>query len=98
MLVQVSRSEQRVVDPVDVYALASVGDHTEVRLRGRQPLVDVRPLGEVAPEEERFGIVRIQRESGLSKRNEVCHPPHDHVAIIAEGWDRMTDCRHAGSS
>lgn len=66
ILVQVSRTEQRVVDPVDVYALLGVGDHTEIRLRGREPLVDVRPLGEIVPDVERFGIVRIHREHAVN--------------------------------
>ena len=66
LLVQVSRTEQRVVDPVDVYLLAGAGGRTEVRLRGREPLVDVRPLGEVAAEAERFGIVRIHREHAVN--------------------------------
>ena len=63
---QVSRTEQRVLDSADVYAVLSVGDHTEVRLRGREPLVDVRPLGEVAPEVERFGIVRIHHQHAVN--------------------------------
>lgn len=66
MLVQVSRTEQRALDPADVYALMAVGDHTEIRLRGREPVVDVRPLGEVLPEVQRFGIVRIHREHAVN--------------------------------
>jgi endonuclease YncB( thermonuclease family) len=47
VLVHISRSEQRVVDPDDVYCLVATGGETEVRLRGRTPLIDMRPLGEV---------------------------------------------------
>jgi hypothetical protein len=50
VLVHISRSEQRVVDPDDVYCLVATGGETEVRLRGRTPLIDMRPLGEVLPE------------------------------------------------
>jgi hypothetical protein len=49
VLVHISRSEQRVIDPDDVYCLVANGGETEVRLRGRTPLVDIRPLGELLP-------------------------------------------------
>ena len=62
VLVHVSRGEHRVVDPDDVYCLHARGGETEVRLRSRTPIVDVRPLGEVAPLFEAFGFVRIHRE------------------------------------
>jgi hypothetical protein len=39
VLVHISRSEQRVVDPDDVYCLVATGGETEVRLRGRTPLI-----------------------------------------------------------
>jgi DNA-binding LytR/AlgR family response regulator len=62
ILVHISRSEQRVLDPDDVYYLRARGGETEVRLRSRTPLVDVRPIGEVAPLFEPSGFVRIHRE------------------------------------
>ncbi len=62
ILVHISRSEHRVLDPDDVYYLRARGGETEVRLRSRTPLVDVRPIGEVAPLFESFGFVRIHRE------------------------------------
>lgn len=52
VLVHVSRTEQRVVDPHDIYVLCARGGETEVRLRSRTPWIDVRPLGEVAPQLE----------------------------------------------
>jgi DNA-binding LytR/AlgR family response regulator len=61
-LVHVSRSEHRVLDPDDVYYLQARGGETEVRLRSRTPLVDLRPIGEVAPLLEQFGFVRVHRE------------------------------------
>jgi len=45
ILVHISRSEHRVLDPDDVYYLRARGGETEVRLRSRTPLVDVRPIG-----------------------------------------------------
>ena len=66
VLVHISRSEHRVLDPDDVYYLRARGGLTEVRLRSRPPLVDVRPLGEVAPLFEPFGFVRIHREYAVN--------------------------------
>ncbi len=66
ILVHISRSEHRVLDPDDVYYLQARGGETEVRLRARRPLVDVRPLGEVAPLFAPFGFVRIHREHAVN--------------------------------
>ena len=66
ILIHISRSEHRVLDPDDVYYLRARGGETEVRLRSRTPLVDVRPIGEVAPLFETFGFVRIHREHAVN--------------------------------
>ena len=66
VLVHISRTEHRVVDPIDVYALHARGGETEVRLRSRTPLLDVRPLGDVAPHFEPFGFVRVHREHAVN--------------------------------
>ena len=66
ILIHISRSEHRVLDPDDVYYLRARGGETEVRLRSRKPLVDVRPIGEVAPLLEPFGFVRIHREHAVN--------------------------------
>jgi len=55
-----------VVDPDEIYCLQGRGGETEVRLRSRTPLVDVRELGEVAPLVAPFGIVRIHREHAVN--------------------------------
>jgi DNA-binding LytR/AlgR family response regulator len=55
-----------VLDPDDVYYLRAKGGETEIRLRSRIPLVDVRPIGEVAPMFEPFGFVRIHREHAVN--------------------------------
>ena len=62
VLVHISRNEHRVLDPDHVYYLRAKGGETEVRLRSRIPIVDVRPIGEVAPLFESFGFVRAHRE------------------------------------
>jgi DNA-binding LytR/AlgR family response regulator len=62
LLIHISRDERRVLDPGDVYCLRASGGGTEVRLRSRTPLIDVRPIGEVSPLFESYGFVRIHRE------------------------------------
>ena len=66
VLIHVSRSEHRVIDPDDVYLLEARGGETEIRLRSSSPLVDVRPIGEVMPAFEPFGLVRIHREHAVN--------------------------------
>lgn len=66
VLIHVSRSEHRVVDPDDVYLLEARGGETEIRLRSSSPLVDVRPIGEVMASFEPFGVVRIHREHAVN--------------------------------
>ena len=66
ILIHISRTEHRVLDPNDVYLLNARGGETEIRLRSRTPLVDVRPIGEVAPMFEPFGFVRIHREHAVN--------------------------------
>ena len=61
-----SRSEHRVIDPSDVYLLEAHGGETEIRLRSSSPLIDVRPIGEVMPSFEPFGLVRIHREHAVN--------------------------------
>ena len=66
ILIRISRSEHRVLDPDDAYYLRASGGETEVRLRSRTPLVDVRPIGEVVPLFEPLGFVRIHREHAVN--------------------------------
>jgi len=66
VLIHVSRTEHDVLDPDDVYYLRARGGETEVRLRSREPLIDVRPIGGVAPLFEPFGFVRVHREHAVN--------------------------------
>ena len=66
ILIHISRSEHRVLDPDDVYYLRARGGETEVRLRSRTPLVDLRPIGDLAPLFESFGFVRVHREHAVN--------------------------------
>lgn len=57
---------RRVVEAADIYYLEAQGDETDVRLRGRRPLRDVRSLGEVLKDLARFGFVRIHRNHAVN--------------------------------
>ena len=106
-LVHISRSEHRVIDPLDIYLLRARGGETEIRLRARKPLVDVRPLGEVMDSFEPLGFVRIHREHAVNVARiallrlqsdgrdwEVkLEPPVNRVLPVAR--DRLADLRRA---
>jgi DNA-binding LytR/AlgR family response regulator len=106
-LVHISRSEHRVIDPLDIYLLRARGGETEIRLRARKPLVDVRPLGEVMDSFEPLGFVRIHREHAVNPAHvrlirlqadgrdwEVkMQPPVNHVLAVAR--DRLASLRAA---
>jgi DNA-binding LytR/AlgR family response regulator len=66
VLIHISRTEHRVLDPDDVYYLQATGGETEVRLRSRSPVVEVRPIGEVAPLFQPHGFVRTHREHAVN--------------------------------
>ncbi len=65
-LVHLSRTEHRVVDADDIYLVEARGDESLVRLRGRDPLVDIRPLGDLEPDLSKAGIVRIHRQHAVN--------------------------------
>lgn len=65
-LVRLSRTEHRVVDPADIYLVEAHGDESHVRLRGRRPLVDIRPLGDLEPILAAAGILRIHRQHAVN--------------------------------
>lgn len=66
ILVHLSRTEYRVVDPDDVYLVEARGDESHIRLRGRSPLVDIRPLGDLEPILSVAGILRIHRQHAVN--------------------------------
>ena len=66
LLVHLSRTEHRVVDPEDIYFVEAQGDESHVRLRGRNPLVDIRPLGDLEPALSAAGIIRIHRQHAVN--------------------------------
>ncbi len=68
IVLHISDGQRRVVDPEDVYYLESVDDETHVRLRGARPVVDLRNLGEVLPEFEPYGFLRVHRSYAVNLR------------------------------
>jgi DNA-binding LytR/AlgR family response regulator len=74
---------RRVVDADDIYSLEALGDETDVRLRGRRVLRDVRSLGEVLRDLVPLGFVRIHR-------NHAVHPGRVHEikpSASGSGWE-----------
>ncbi|HVS14001.1 MAG TPA: LytTR family DNA-binding domain-containing protein [Thermoanaerobaculia bacterium] len=59
---------RRPVEPGDVFLLAADGDDTLVRLRGKRPLHDVRPLGAVSARFEPHGFYRIHQRWAVNLR------------------------------
>lgn len=60
-LVRLGPDRWRAVDLDDVYLVEAEGDDARVRLRSREPLHDVRRLGELEELLEPTGFVRIHR-------------------------------------
>jgi DNA-binding LytR/AlgR family response regulator len=66
VLVHVSETERRPVEPAEVYVLEADDDDTLVRLRGRGVLRDRRGLGELMAVFEPHGFVRIHRNHAVN--------------------------------
>jgi len=49
------------IDPTEVYVLEAMGGVTELRGRGFEPLIDVRPLGRLEELFEVHGFLRVHR-------------------------------------
>ena len=61
ILVHLSSGRWRAIDPDDVYVVEAAGDDCRVRLRGRDPLPDVRRLAELEEVFAPHGFVRVHR-------------------------------------
>lgn len=68
VLLHVGDGLRHVVDPEDVYYLEAQDEDTLVRLRSAQPLVDMRPLGELVPLFAPYGFLQIHREHVVNLR------------------------------
>ncbi len=66
VVIHLSRTEHRVVDAEDIYLVEARGDASLVRLRGRRPLVDIRPLGDLEPALAAAGILRLHRQHAVN--------------------------------
>lgn len=98
-LVQLAPERWRAVDLADVYLVEARGDDCAVRLRGKEPLVDRRRLGDLEELLAPRGFVRIHRSYLVNpsrilevrRREEgrgwevVMEPPVNRVLPVAEG-------------
>ena len=98
-LVQLSPDRWRAVDVADVYLVDARGDDCAVRLRGREPLVDVRRLADLEELLAPHGFLRIHRSHlvnparilELRRRDDtrgwevVMEPPVNRILPVAEG-------------
>ena len=66
VLVRIGESVRKPIDPAEVYYLEAVGDETLIRTRSRRSLRDVRSLGELQPDFEPFGFVRIHKNHAVN--------------------------------
>lgn len=66
VLLHLAGKRLRVVDAHDIYYLAARRDETDVRLRARGRLRDIRSLGEVLKELALLGFVRIHRKHAVN--------------------------------
>ena len=57
---------RKPVTPAEIYYLEAVGDETLVRIRSSRRLRDVRSLGELLPDFERHGFLRIHRNHAVN--------------------------------
>ncbi len=62
VLLRTSTTRRVVVEPGDVFFLEAEGDDTLVRKRGREPLQDLRKLGELSAFFASYGFHRIHNE------------------------------------
>jgi DNA-binding LytR/AlgR family response regulator len=61
VLLRHSDGSRTPVDPQDVYLVEADGGEVRIRTRNAEPLVDVRPLGELVSLFSEHGFVRIHR-------------------------------------
>jgi len=102
-LIQLATDRWRAVDLADVYLVEARGDDCEVRLRAKDPLVDLRRLADLEKLLAPLGFVRIHRSYLVNparvmelRRREgsrgwevVMEPPVNRVLPVAEGKVEM---------
>ena len=65
-LLHLAGRRRRVVGADDIYYIEAQGDETDVRLRSRRRLRDIRALGEVLADLAPLGFVRIHRNHAVN--------------------------------
>ncbi len=66
VLIHIGEFVRKPIDPAEVYYLEAVGDETLIRTRSRRSLRDVRSLGELQPDFEPYGFVRIHKNHAVN--------------------------------
>ena len=59
---------RRPIDPAEIYFLEAIEGETRLRGRSSRALVDVRPLGELAPLFGPYGFLRVHRNHMVNLR------------------------------
>lgn len=68
LLVHLRRDRRMAVDPDKIILLEAAGGETHIRTRKTTPLVDIRPLGQLAPLLEEYGFLRVHRSYMVNLR------------------------------
>jgi DNA-binding LytR/AlgR family response regulator len=68
ILIHLADGLRRPLDPADLYYLEAIEGATELRTRSSRLLVDVRPLGELAPLLAPRGFLRVHRNHMVNLR------------------------------
>jgi len=98
-LIQLAPDRWRAVDLADIFLVEASGDDSMVRLRAREPFVDLRRLGDLETELVPRGFVRIhrsyvvnpsrilelRRRDGARGWEVAMEPPVNRVLPVAEG-------------
>lgn len=68
VLVHQRRDRRLPIDPEKVFLLEAAGGETRIRTRKSSPVIDIRPLGDVAPLFEKYGFLRVHRSHVVNLR------------------------------
>ncbi|MCU0610519.1 MAG: LytTR family transcriptional regulator [Candidatus Eisenbacteria bacterium] len=83
VLVHLRRDRRLAVDPDKIFLLEGAGGETHVRTRKTVPIIDIRPLGEVAPFFEKHGFLRVHRSYMVNLRR-----VHEiRIRESGDGWE-----------
>lgn len=82
VLIHLSRDRRVPVDPAKVFEVEAAGGETRIKMRKGGPLVDIRPLGDIAPLFQAYGFVRVHRSHMVNLRR-----IHEIRMRASGGWE-----------